>query len=503
MEKILTCAQMRAADGYTMRERGISSRTLMERAGEAIADAAAAAMQGRTGKILAVCGGGNNGGDGWCAARLLAARGFSVAVWDAAEHRSEDCEEQRSLYLAAGLPAYGFAPAGEFALVIEALFGTGFHGAPAGRAAEAVAFVNKCGQAGAFVLAADIPAGLDGDTGLAQGDAVRASLTVTVGERKWGLYLNDGADLCGRIERADIDIDLPAPAYGVRFSPADLACLFPPKRRNSHKGSYGRAVILAGSLRYTGAGLLAAGAALRAGAGYTALHCPESVFGFYAGKFPELLLGSLPEEEGCFRLDEEALSAACAGADAVAFGMGCGCTRGVYDCAVWLLENYGGTLVLDADALNALAAYGTGPLKKRRAHVILTPHPAELARLCGKTVREVQEGGPAFARSFAAEYGVTLLLKGCASVVAGGPRLALVAEGGPELARGGSGDVLSGLVCGLAARGAAPYMAAVGGAHLLGRAGAVAKERAGNEYTVTASDVIAAIPAAVAELAGA
>lgn len=495
MQKILTCAQMRAADKHTIEELGVPSAELMERAGAAIADEAEKRLRASGGRsVLAVCGGGNNGGDGWCAARLLSERGFATAVYSFAEKLSSDCAAQRKKYRGKVYPSF---PEEKFDLILDAVFGTGFRGTPEGAAAEAIARINA---AGAFVLSADIPSGLNGDTGEAA-LAVRADVTVTIGERKWGLYLGDGADLCGEIVRAEIGIELPPAVYAVRPGAAAFADVFPPKKKNSHKGSYGRATLLAGSLRYSGAALLAAGGALRAGAGYTRLYCPASVFPYYVGKFPELILAPMPEEDGSFRPDEGALREVCGQSDAIAFGMGCGATPGVYGCARFLLRSFPGTLVLDADALNAVAEYGADVLKERAGAVILTPHLKEFSRLCGRSVDEVRAGGPALAQAFASEYGVTLLLKSNASIVTDGAQTALIAEGGPSLARGGSGDVLAGLVCALAARGAAPRKAAACAAFLLGRAGEIARERVGSEYSVVASDVIAAVPAAIAQLA--
>ena len=351
---------------------------------------------------------------------------------------------------------------------------------------------------GAYVIAADIPSGLNGDTGTAQ-LCVHADETVTIGEKKFGLYLESGADVCGRVVRADIGISLPPAGYAARFSSADLADVFLPKKKNSNKGSYGRAGLFAGSVAYSGAALLSAGAALRAGAGYTRLFCPESVFPHYIGKFPEIILTAVPDEGGFARFDENAVRAVCENCDALAVGMGSGAGRGLYDCIAYMLSEFKGTLVLDADALNALAAYGADVLREKSCRVVLTPHLKEFSRLAGVSLEEVKAGGVALAEKFAAEYGVTLLLKSNACIATNGRNTALVAEGTPALARGGSGDVLSGIVCALAARGVTALRACICGAHLLGRAGALA-EKESNEYSVTASDVMNKIPVAISEL---
>ncbi len=249
MQNVLTCAQMRAADKYTIETLGVPSAELMERAGAAIAEEAEKLLREIGGRrVLAVCGGGNNGGDGWCAARFLAERGFETAVYTLTDKLSPDCAAQRAAYEDA-LSAEGEDPAvfivfpeEKFDVVLDAVFGTGFRGAPEGKFAEAIARMN---ESGAKIVSADIPSGLNGDTG-AFVLCVKADVTVTIGELKGGLLLGDGADVCGKIVRKDIGISLPSPAQAGLCGAADFKNVFPPRRSNTHKGSFGRAVILAG-----------------------------------------------------------------------------------------------------------------------------------------------------------------------------------------------------------------------------------------------------------------
>ena len=494
MKTVLSCAEMRAADAYTIQKLGVPSQVLMERAGRAIAEEAEGMLHARGGRrVVAVCGGGNNGGDGWCAARILSLRGFEVFVWPLSETCSPDCAAQRALY--AGEVVHDLPEGVD--LVIDAVFGTGFHGAAEGICADAIARINASGAA---VLAADIPSGLNGDDGIAVA-AVRADATVAVGEIKRGHLLNDGPDCCGRLVRRDIGIELPSPPSGFLLEGADIAPLFPPRRRNTHKGSFGEAVILAGSLAYSGAPLLSASAALRCGCGYTRLAVPDVLFPPLVGRLPEAILTALPSRDGALCAEEEALRALCS-AGGIAVGMGCGVSRGVYECVRFLLREYEGTLILDADALNSLAAFGTDALRGHRCRLLLTPHPKEFSRLCGEPVARVLQEGAALASRFAEEYGCTLLLKGCTTIVADGKRLCFNAEGTPALAKGGSGDVLSGIAAALAARGAEPFGCACAASFLLGRAGRLAEKEIGCAESVTASDVTANLPRAIASLAG-
>lgn len=493
MRSVLTCAQMRAADRYTIERCGVPAQELMERAGAAIAEEAEKMLRARGGRrVLAVCGTGNNGGDGWCAARLLAERGFDAAVCSLPGAPSADCAAQREKYAGRVCPSL---PAERFDLIVDALYGTGFHGAPEGAAAEAISYINA---SGAQVLSADIPSGLRGDSGT-RALCVRADRTCAIGELKRGLLLADGADACGEIAVKDIGISLPQPADGALLEGEDFAGLFPPRKKNCNKGTFGKAVILAGSLAYSGAPLLSAAAALRSGCGYTQLVLPAELFPYAVGKLPEAILTAAPSAGGQLAFDAAFLRGLLR-ADSIALGMGCGTSRAIFDVAAFLLSEYGGTLILDADALNSLAAYGADVLRGHKCRVLLTPHPKEFSRLCGRELPEVLESGADLAKEFAAAHGVTVLLKGHVTLVTDGAFTAYIAAGTPALAKGGSGDVLSGIAASLAARGFSPMQAGAGASYLLGSAGSLAAAAQGNEYSVTASDVLSSLPGAIARL---
>lgn len=491
MQKVLTCAQMRAADEYTIRTLGVASQELMERAGAAIAEEAETLLSSCGGKkALAVCGGGNNGGDGWCAARLLLEKGYDVSVFSLSKEFSPDCAAQREKFTGEQVQTF----LSDADVIIDAIFGTGFHGEPQGEFAEAIRKIN---QSGAKVVSADIPSGLNGDSGMCS-LCVRADVTVAVGELKAGLLLANGADVCGKIVRKDIGIRTGEEAMW-RTQAQDFAPLFPPRRKNSNKGNFGKAVILAGSLRYSGAPLLSAAAALRTGCGYTCLALPEELFSACIGKFPEAILTRAPSEKGSLRCDEPFLRSLMAGADCIAVGMGCGVSDGVYDILCFLLREYRGVLLIDADGINALAAYGVQVLENAACKVILTPHPKEFSRLSDCDFSEVLENGVSLAQAFAKEYGCTVLLKGNTSVITDGKEVLLNTEGTPALAKGGSGDVLSGIIAAIAARGVSPLQAAACGAFLLGRAGEYAAREKG-EYSVIGTDVTEKLPQAILSL---
>ncbi|MBQ8229143.1 MAG: NAD(P)H-hydrate dehydratase [Clostridia bacterium] len=478
---ILTNGQMREADGYTIKDLKTPSRALMDRAGRALAQTAEELVY--SGDILCVCGGGNNGGDGFVCARVLKTGGRNVDTVCFAERFSEDCRINKEKWIEQGGKIYSEIPRDKkYALVIDCLFGTGFRGSLDGKNAETVLQMNELKETGAKILSADIPSGVNGDNGIVSGAAVRADKTLCIGEIKAGAVLCDGLDYAGKVTRADIGISLPERGYATWIDKTSVS--LPTRKRNSHKGSYGKAAIVGGSERYTGAAYLAATACLRSGAGYTALFVPENILPYYYLKTPELLLRPLKKETL-----EELL-----GYDSVAYGMGMGISREVADGAVWLLKRYAGRLILDADGLNSLAVYEkenlSGLFANKKCEVAITPHLKEFSRLSGKEIQDILEEGLTAAKAFASEHGVTVLLKNAATIVTDGVRIAVNTAGNSGQAKGGSGDVLSGLIAGLCATGLSVFEGAKLGAYLSGIAAELASVDIG-EYSLTASDVVA------------
>lgn len=487
MKISLSTAAMRFSDAHTINDCKVPSLVLMERAGRAIADQVKRAVgEDKDKKIVVACGGGNNGGDGFVCARLLLQEGYLCTVCCRAEKFSPDCEEMKRRYegaLQRELPA-------KADIVVDCLFGTGLTRPVEG---EDRLLVEQINRSGAFVIAADIPSGLNGDNGTVTGVCVRADITVTIGYYKNGLFLADGKDYCGKIVLADIGIERVGEYTGL-FDSSDLAALFPARRQKSHKGTYGKACLIAGSMRYAGAALLSAKACLRAGAGYTTLYVPKNLTPYLIGCVPEMLLRPLYGADE-FMYSEPDLKEVLS-YPAIAFGPGVGVSDKIYRMAEFLLKYYDGALILDADAIRAIAKFNPNILQKKSCKVILTPHLKEFSLLCGKSVEEIEEGGVKAAQYFALRYGVTLCLKSNTTIVTDGTESILVAEGTPALAKGGSGDALAGIMVALLARGVAPLQAAAGASFLLGRAGALAAENS-SEYSVVASDVIENIGKAI------
>ncbi len=270
--------------------------------------------------------------------------------------------------------------------------------------------------------------------------------------------------------------------------------LLPKRKRDSHKGSYGRAAIVAGSMEYTGAAYLSMAACLRSGAGYTALFLPKELIPLFALRAPEALLCEI-SEGGRYAFNEENMRALLP-YTAVAYGMGMGESYEVYLGARWLLGHYEGKLLLDADGLNSLAAFGKEEVERlwreKKCEVLLTPHVKEFSRLSGDSVQEITENSVALAKKFANARGVTLLLKNAATVITDGAQVAVNISGCSGQAKGGSGDLLSGLTVGLLAQGASAFAGGALGSYLAGKAAELAAKEFG-EYALTASDCIACL----------
>lgn len=463
MQRVLTVAETREADFHTINNLKVPSKVLMERAGVAVADEVAAVAK-KNSKILVVCGTGNNGGDGYVCARELLNRGYNVEVYAITGNFSKDCAREREAYRG----AYSQEIAGD--IIVECIFGTGLCRPVADKYAE---IIQKINSSGAFVISADIPGGLNGDNGLTEGCAVKADITVAVGEYKTGYFLNDGADLCGKIIKKDIGIICPGKTYAKIFEDGDIAEFFPKRRRNSHKGTYGTAQLVAGSHKYYGAAVLASEAALKSGCGYVKLNTSTDLRPCLALKHPQLIFN-----------DDIDFTADC-----IAIGSGCGVSQELYNVILSALQGYEKTLIIDADGLNSLAEFGVDALKNKRCKVVLTPHVKEFSRLTGLNVNEIILNPVYHAKEFALKYNVAVLLKGAVSVLTDGSDEYLLTRGNSALAKGGSGDMLTGLACGIAARGEEGKFAVAAASYLIGLTAEIcARER--TEYCVTAGDII-------------
>ena len=497
--KLASSAQMKAMDHGAIHTLGIPSTLLMRRAADGLC---AAVRRQPAGPVVILCGSGNNGGDGVCAAGLLLKAGYTVRTFltGTPEKMTEDTKEmlRRLQELGGSLESFDesedtLASVRGAGLIIDAMLGTGLNAELRGKVLAAVRAVNA---STAYVIAADIPTGVSADTGAILGDAVRADETVTFSLAKIGQFTEPGCTCCGKVTIWDIGIprelteNLNSNIFAVM--PEDIS--LPARNPLTHKGSYGRDLILAGSLGYTGAPVMAAEAALRTGAGLVYLGVPDSIYSITAIRCTEVMPQPVPsDEEGLIGWDARSYVRDMLGkCQAVLAGPGMGQSLQLQYLLELLVREASVPLVLDADALNNLAA-DLSILKQAAAPVILTPHPGEFSRLGGST----ENGRIAGARDFAVTHGVILVLKGHRTVTAlPDGSVYLNTTGGPALAKGGSGDVLAGMIVSLLGQGFAPERAAITAVYLHGLAGDLCAGRLG-DYSVTATDVIGTIGEAI------
>jgi len=504
--KLVTTEQMRSLDRVAIDDYGIPGLVLMENAGRAVAEAAAEMLDG-SGRVVVVCGRGNNGGDGFVAARHLSNRSVPVELYVLAAVDDLQGEAAINCHIAQrmGLPIFENpdpaaleAAVGSADLVIDAILGTGISGEVRDPAQSAIAAIN---HSQARVLAVDIPSGISGDTGQVMGVAVRADRTLTFGLPKIGHYCYPGRDHCGEIEL--VDISLPAALVAAAdlstnlTTSQDVATMLPPRWADMHKGDAGRLLIVAGSPGMTGAAAMASLAAVRSGAGLVTVGIPESLNHILEIKCTEVMTLPLPETaQGSLAPDAmDAILEFADGCDAVALGPGLSQVSETAELARELIERISVPLIVDADGLNACAG-ATEPLQNRKTPTIITPHPGELARLIGQSIADIQQDRVTAAWQAAHDFQCVVVLKGAGTVIANpGGEVWVNPTGNAGMASGGVGDVLTGVIGGFLAGGGDAMKAAVSAVYCHGLAGDLAEEYCGQRALI-ASDLLVQLPAA-------
>jgi NAD(P)H-hydrate epimerase len=510
--EILTGEQMRAADRYAIEELGIPSLELMEAAGKGVAEALLPTDR----PVVVLCGKGNNGGDGLVIARHLARAGVEVSAIvlavplelspDAAANYTRAAEDNIDLACADDEVQWAEhlerIPAG--ALIVDALLGTGIRGAVRGLIARVI---EDIAERGLDVASVDLPSGLDADSGLVAGAAVRARVTYTLCRPKPALIFEPAAAYAG--EWRVIPIGIPDEAVAARGSKvywqdADAVDgLLEPRARGAHKGKLGHVLVVAGAPGRAGAAVLSARGALRGGAGLVTVGCPASIRSEIAVQQAEVMTEPLVESS------EGVLAAGCAARvqdllgtrDTLALGPGLGTDPGTAKAARLLALSARRGAVIDADGLNALALDHDSVLGLREAAAprILTPHPGEAARLLGMTTREVQADRLSAVRTLAERTGAVVVLKGDKTLVARpNGTVAVNSTGNAGMATAGSGDVLTGIVAAFLARGLDPFDAARLGVFVHGDAGDRAAARVGADAMI-ASDLLDDLGGAIAD----
>jgi NAD(P)H-hydrate epimerase len=545
--KLVTAAQMRVLEERAV-QAGATWPGLMEHAGWGVAQEAIAALGSAAGRrVLVLVGPGNNGGDGLVVARHLHDGGAHVTlyVWRRADAEDSNWQACRKRGLAEYLADEDstFATFGRLLegseLLVDALLGMGLTRPVEGQLAAMLALVNRHAAAArkggkaALILSVDVPTGVDSDSGQVRGVAIQADLTVATGVCKRGLYLYPGRALAGRVRRAEIGI--PAEDEDAMMSETisadQVRAVLPARPADSHKGSFGKVMVVAGSLHYPGAALLAAAGSLRVGAGLVTLACGRSLYPVLAARLPEATMLPLPEADWGVLGEEAAgeLVKKIEGYRALLLGPGLGQAEATGKFLARLLgvgaakkrgsvgfkplaaaekpQDASSTgerpplppVLIDADGLNLLAKLEHWWERLAELQAVLTPHPGEMARLLG--VEQLEADRAQTALEAAARWGQVLVLKGAGSIVAAPDgRLAVDEHGGnPALASAGTGDVLAGAIAGLLAQGCEPFDAARLGVYLHSAAGALLRQELG-DAGAAASDVLRHLPLAIRAL---
>ncbi|MCL2227634.1 MAG: NAD(P)H-hydrate dehydratase [Oscillospiraceae bacterium] len=502
--KLTNSAQMREMDSYVIEDLNVPGVYLMGNAAEHIATAALERL-GPNGNVAVFCGVGNNGGDGVGAAAYLVSKGVHVRVFvigDVEKFSHDSREMCRRLDFAEGA-LEAFSQAQDYDLeeyvhscgiIIDALFGIGLNSELYGDALSAVRLINSTQ---AFVISADIASGVCADTGAIMGDAVRADTTITFSLAKPGHFIEPGCTHCGELRVCDIGIpqDIVDGAISPVFAVTAEQVSLPRRRADAHKGNHGRCLIASGSVGYTGAPALAARAASKMGAGLVYLGVPEPIYDIMAVKLDEEMPFPLPASgDGRFAANAAGeLVRRANECDVLLLGPGLGRSPEITELVISVIRLAKTPIVLDADGINAIAG-NPDILQQSAGPLILTPHPGEYLRLGG----DLTSGDRLYsAREFAHRHGCVLVLKGHRTITALPDGTAYInTTGGPALAKGGSGDVLAGMIAALIGQSLPLKEAVTAAVYLHGLAGDMCAEKLG-EYSVTAGDVISMLPRAV------
>lgn len=429
--------------------------------------------------VVVLSGRGNNGGDGIVITDLLLEAGANAILIFVSDLPKSDCARLCFSIYETGLNMSLYAHQKENVkrvlenseIIIDCVFGTGFHGELEESTAELFKFINE--KCPAMKISIDVPSGCNSDTGEIAANAFHPDFTITLGAVKKGLYSHPCFEHCGVLLLADIGIPQSCYERCEAVLTDELIREFIPERTTvSHKGTYGKLLNIAGSARYTGAALLSTDAALRMGVGLCTLATPQRVVNAIAAAIPETTYFPLDCDENGFlssngtaalkRLVEDG------GFSAISIGCGLGNTPETADAAEFVIKNADCPVIIDADGLNAISS-NINILKESKRGVIVTPHPAEFARMTGKSVAEIQSDRITAAKRFAAEYGAVTVLKGVNTVIAAPTGETFInTTGNAGLAKGGSGDVLTGIIASLTAQGADIFYGTVLGVYLHG-----------------------------------
>ena len=467
-----------------MEKYKIPSLLLMERAAESVVKEILSGSYDLK-KILIACGTGNNGGDGLAIARMLKLKGcqVDVCVVGALDKMSQEAKQQLEMYQAISgnfvtAPAYD-----EYTVIVDAVFGIGCNREITGIAAEVIEAIN---ETHAKIIAVDVPSGVSSDTGKICGTAIYADVTVTFFTEKLGMMLYPGRDFCGRILVEDLGIQFKdcEEYHAISYTEEDVRRL-PERKANSHKGTFGKVLVIAGSQKISGAAYLAAAGAYRIGAGLVKIYTPKENQVAMQVLLPEALMEVYDSSRPAVKQLKECMD----WADVIVIGPGVGTERPAEKILKYVISKSKVPVVIDADGINLLAK-NKAYLLDKRVPVVLTPHIQEMARLSGKSKDAIIKNQMEEAKDFVKNYDAVLVLKSARTIVAKENEHSYInLSGNSGMATGGSGDVLAGMIGGLIAQGMDCFDAAKLGVYLHGKAGDAAAASK-SAYSMTATDIL-------------
>lgn len=495
--RVLSAQQMRALE-QTAVENGSTYRNLMDLAGKGASKALL--KNGAKGKkVTIICGKGNNGGDGYVMARFLLEKGCTVNIIKLGEPKTDDAKFNANIVAELKINTIDFSSDKETSFklideadyIVDSVYGIGFRGKLDENTAEIARAVNA---SNAFVMAVDIPSGADCDNGSVNGECFEADLTVTFTTLKPAHVLYPSMDYCGEVEVESVGISdemINSSKYIMQTTDEFLGKeLLTKRKKSSHKGTFGTLLAIVGSYGMAGAAIMCGKAAQRTGVGLVNMALPKSIYPIVAVKLIEAVFTPLTETDCGISSAEscDKLIALANKSNAIVIGCGLGHNDDTEKIVCEILQHSENPIILDADGINSIVPH-IHLLKKSKAPVILTPHPGEMARLLGCTVSEVQQNRAKIAMKFAKENNVILVLKGANTLISDGENLLVNRSGNAGMARGGSGDVLAGIIASLAAQGIHPLRAAACGVYVHGLAGDKTSERL-SETTMLPTDMI-------------
>lgn len=508
MKYALGSGQMKAIDRYSIETVGIPSMVLMEKAAMAVVRHTKELCSEKD-TILAVCGYGNNGGDGIAAARILFMEGYKVAIYMVGkkENATKETKQQMKIAKKIGVPMLRKVRLEEYTVIVDAIFGIGLSRTVTGEFRKIMEEINRSAAA---VIAVDIPSGVCADDGKVLGIAVKADVTVTFGYQKTGCLLFPGSEYAGRVFVEDIGFA----AGGLAEAPTrfyfdeEPAALLPVRRKDSNKGTYGKVLVIAGSKNMSGAAYFAATAAYRMGSGLVRILTAQENREILQRQIPEAILTTYEtSENGISEEDAENIREAVAWASVIVLGPGLGLSAMSARIVNYVIQECKVPLVIDADGLNIISRMITEKVPAEEgvegrirflaellpAETILTPHKKELSVLTGIPLADLE--GCLIDSSASCTYNNELIYvkKDVRTIVSFGSSDYINVSGNDGMATAGSGDVLAGMIAGLLAQGEQPKMAAMAGCFLHGLAGDAAAERKGPR-SMLASDILEAIP---------